>query len=76
MKVAGVYENSNLFDKYTIIFNSGDALALSDHPNADNGWARWILVDEYDENNLGKQIEFNSLPDDVQDYVLTTINKN
>lgn len=68
-KIALVYDNQHLSDRYTIIFESGDALALSENPEMPEGFARWIIVDNYDENRLGQKIHFNSLPQNVQQYV-------
>jgi len=74
VQIADVYDNQQLQDRYTVIFQGGDALALSEHPEEDSGFARWIIVDEYDQNRLGQRIDFRSLPENVQTYVLTRIN--
>jgi len=52
------------------MFNDGDALALSEHPSDTGGFARWIVVDEYDVDRLGRPISFENLPSDVQDFVV------
>jgi len=67
--IARIYDNPHLKDRYTVILNDGKALALSDHPDHPNGMARWIIVDEYDQNQLGNVIEYHKLPSDVQQYV-------
>lgn len=68
-EISCVYDNIDLCDRYTIVFNDGDALALSEHPGDAEGFARWIVVDEYDSDRLGRPISFDTLPPDVQDFV-------
>jgi hypothetical protein len=68
--IACVYDNPDLDDRYTIIFNTGEALALSERPGQDQGFARWILVDDYDEDQLGQSIDFSCLPPGVQEYIM------
>lgn len=65
-----IYENPELCDRYTVIFDNGDALALSEHPEDAEGFARWIVVDEYDIDRLGRHISFDTLPTNVQDFVM------
>lgn len=69
-EVNRVYDNADLCDCYTVMFNDGDALALSEHPGDTEGFARWILIDEYDIDRLGNTIAFDSLPDDVQVFIM------
>lgn len=69
-EVNRVYDNADLCDRYTVMFNYGDALALSEHPGDTEGFARWILIDEYDIDRLGNTIAFDSLPDDVQVFIM------
>lgn len=68
-EMSGVYDNLQLCDRYTILFQGGDALALSEHPGSPEGFARWIIVDEYDISQLGQAISFDRLPEDVKDYI-------
>lgn len=68
--IACVYDNPDLCDRYTVIYNTGEAMALSERPGQDQGFARWILVDNYDEDKLGQSIDFSSLPRSVQEYAL------
>ncbi|QGT99751.1 hypothetical protein SYNTR_1158 [Candidatus Syntrophocurvum alkaliphilum] len=75
LEIAYVYDNENLCDRYTVIFESGDALALSEIPESMDGFSRWIIVDEYDEDQLGEQVAFDSLPENVQQYVGDLKNK-
>lgn len=72
-EISHVYDNINVCDRYTVVFNDGDALALSEHPGEPEGFARWIVVDEYDIDRLGKTITFNNLPSDVQDFVINQL---
>lgn len=69
-EVSRIYDNIKLCDRYTVLFNDGDALALSEHPGDTEGFARWIVVDEYDIDRLGNSIAFDNLPGDVQNFVL------
>lgn len=73
--IAYVYDNPQLGDRYTVIFNTGEAMALSERPGQDQGFARWILVDDYDEPQLGRLIEFHSLPQAVREYALQEANR-
>lgn len=68
--ISYVYDNPGLRDRYTVIFNTGQALALSEQPGQDQGFARWILVDDYDQDQLGQTINFSSLPRTVQEFAL------
>lgn len=68
--LASVFDNIELCDRYTVLFEDGDALALSEHPGSDDGFARWIVVDEYDIGQLGDSITFDRLPGDVQEFVI------
>ncbi len=72
-QVAAAYENRWLCDRYTVIFKDGYALALSEHPEEPEGFARWILVDEYDIDQLGSQVQFDALPENVKKYVLAQV---
>ncbi|HQD90289.1 MAG TPA: hypothetical protein PLP71_04620 [Syntrophomonadaceae bacterium] len=72
-EISCVYDNINLCDRYTVLFNDGDALALSEHPSDAEGFARWIVVDEYDIDRLGQPIGFEELPSDVQDFVFNEL---
>ncbi|MGS0765881.1 hypothetical protein [Syntrophomonas curvata] len=73
--IAWVYDNPDLRDRYTIIFNTGEAMALSERPGKDQGFARWILVDDYDGDKLGHSVDFSSLPRSVQEYALQESNR-
>jgi|GEM_PF-1944384 len=73
--ISCVYDNPSLRDRYTVIFNTGEALALSGNPDQDQGFARWILVDDYDEDQLGHTISFDSLPRTVQEFVIKESNR-
>lgn len=72
-EISRVFDNINLCDRYTVMFNDGDALALSEHPSDSEGFARWIIVDEYDIDRLGRPIHFDELPSDVQDFVMNQL---
>jgi hypothetical protein len=74
--VARAYENDDLRDRYTVLFKDGYALALSEHPEQDEEVARWILVDDYDIDKLGKQVSFEYLPENVQKYVLDQVDND
>lgn len=72
--MAVAYDNEQLCDRYTVILKNGYALALSEHPESSEGFARWILVDEYDADQLGRQVCFESLPENIQSFVLEQMN--
>lgn len=74
--ISNVYDNDKLCDRYTVMFKDGDALAMSEHPGDPEGFVRWIVVDEYDIGQLGQAIAFETLPQDVKDYIVEQLRDN
>ena len=52
--------------RYTIIFPDGDARSMSEDPLHPLGVGLWISPREYDEDCIGEEVPFDSLPEQVQ----------
>jgi len=82
MEILGVFDNKNVYDRYTVVFNEAievigeegpfyQGLALS--PNGGSTWVEVKFDEEGDNSHLGREISFEELPEKVKQTVLQTL---
>lgn len=73
MNILKIYDNEGeTFDRYTVVFDEKhnglyECLGLSEHPNSPLGFSQWS--DCKLGNHLGKEINFNELSTELQEYI-------
>lgn len=75
-KTMKIYDNGGkTFDRYTVIYDSGDVIGLSLNPESPQGFSQYcgVLAEKggmiVDGPHLGKVIAFEELPENIQEHI-------
>lgn len=69
MRIKGIYDNKGkTFDRYTVVFDDGSALGLSNNPDSPVGFSQWCCCVARGVD-LGKRIAFEELPQRVKQHI-------